>query len=88
MANYFFKVSEVLRSVLYFKEMRMRNVYIGRLLECIPFVLLTFGIYYGDQSIETVCLAGISSPGVGWGFCILEGVISEHSIVLFFFCCL
>ena len=64
----------------------MRNVYIGFLLDYILFVLVTFFIYYGDQSKETVCFwRTFPRRGVGRGFCILGGVISEQSIVLFFF---
>ena len=61
----------------------MRNVYIGLLLESIRFVLQTFATDYGDQTIETVRLRGISSPGVELG--IVGKVISEQSIVLPFF---
>ena len=38
----------------FYKEIRMRNFYIGLLLDYILFVLLTFVIYCSDQSIETV----------------------------------
>ena len=41
----------------------MSNVYIGLLLESILFVLLAFVIHYGDQTVETVFLTGISLPG-------------------------
>ena len=41
----------------FYKEMRMRNVYIGLLLESILFILLTFVTYSVDQTIETVCLS-------------------------------
>ena len=41
----------------------MSNVYIGLLLESILFALLAFVIHYGEQTVETVCLTGISSPG-------------------------
>ena len=72
--------------MFFYKEMRMRNVYIGFLLDYILFVLVTFVIYYGDQSKETVCFwRTFPRRGVGRGFCILGGVISEQSIVLFFF---
>ena len=65
--------------MLFYKEMRLRNVYIGLLLDCIFFLLLTFAIDYGDQSIE------FPGWGVEWSVCILGGVISEQCIVLFFF---
>ena len=65
--------------------MRRRNIYIGLLLESILFVLLTFVTYYGDKTIETMCLTGISSPGSWVGFCILGEVISEQSIALSFY---
>ena len=87
MGNYFLKVSEILRYVLFYKEMKIRNVYIGLLLDCILFVLLTFAIYYGDQSIEAVCLVGISSTGSWVGFLYFGwcNFWAEQSIVLFFF---
>ena len=51
-----------LLNAFFYKEMRMRNVYIGLLLKSILFVLLTFITYYGDQTIRIACLTGISSP--------------------------
>ena len=51
-----------LLNAFFYKEMRMRNVYIELLLESILFVLLTFITYYGDQTIRIACLTGISSP--------------------------
>ena len=62
----------------------MMNVYIGLLLESILFVLLTFVTYYGDQTIETMFLMGVSLPQSWVGFCILGEVISEQSIALSF----
>ena len=57
-----------LLNAFFYKEMRMRNVYIGLLLKSILFVLLTFITYYGDQTIQIGCLTGISSPGSWVGF--------------------
>ena len=57
-----------LLNAFFYKEMRMRNVYIELLLESILFVLLTFITYYGDQTIQIGCLTGISSPGSWVGF--------------------
>ena len=62
-AKLFFKGIGNSLTCAFYKEMRLRNVYIGLLLDYILFVSLTFVIYYGDQSIETVRLAGIPSQG-------------------------
>ena len=45
----------------FYKEIRMRNFYVGLLLDHILFALLTFVIYCGDQPIETAFLPEISS---------------------------
>ena len=75
-------------NTLFYKEMRMRYVYIELLLKYILFVSLTFVTCYGDQSIETVCLAGIFSPGSWVGFFYFRrcNFWAEYSIVLL--CCL
>ena len=54
----------------------MSNVYIGLLLESILFVFLAFVIHYGEETIETVCLTGISSPGSWVEFLYFGEVIS------------
>ena len=70
------------------KEMRMTNVYTRLLLESILFVLLLFVTYYGDQTIEAVCLTGISSPESCVGFLYFgwSNFWAEYSTVLL--CCL
>ena len=85
MANYFFKVSEILRSMLFYKEMRIRKVYIGLLLDYILFVSWLLLLTIETNQLRKCVWRGFLRRGVGRGFCILGGVISEQSIVLIFF---